>query len=108
MKRLRNKLLILILLGMVLVPQLYQAAHLIGHRHDAACNEVNVTHFHEKHPDCKLCVHVVPALFSNLFDEFSVASLGYSSSMVDHYVDQFFEISNSFFWLRGPPHFVFS
>lgn len=107
MDRLRSRFLILMLLGLVLLPQLYQAVHLVSHHHAAACVEVNVTHFHEKHPDCKLCVHVVPAFFAAAFNDFSVHHSSHTFSFIHHCMDQVVDTTQPFFWHRGPPHFVF-
>lgn len=104
---LRKRILIFLLLGMVLAPQLYQAIHVLGHRHDVACIEINTTHIHQKELECNWCVHVVPGFFTNTFDDFSVQSNTFDVLLKGHYVDIFTDRLLTFFWLRGPPHMFF-
>lgn len=69
MQALRNRLLVLFLLLAFSMPQVYSSLHAACHDHQDACVELNDQHYHEYHPDCNVCDHVLPAIYPVVFSE---------------------------------------
>ena len=106
MQVLRNRWLILILLMAVSLPQLYRSFHFACHDHRALCVEVINQHFHEYQPDCKVCDHVLPAIYPYFFSEAGIVLDSNHFLFSLKYYQQVSCIHKDLTLFRGPPGFM--
>ena len=107
MQALRNRSLVLFLLMAFSLPQVYRSVHVACHDHQAACVEVNNQHFHEYHPDCKVCDHVLPVVYPVVFSEAGFVLNSNNTSVSSWYNQPATCIHQDLTLLRGPPGFLF-
>lgn len=107
MQALRNRWLILVFLMAISLPQVYHSLHFACHDHSAICVEVNNQHFHEYQPNCKVCDHVLPAVYPVVFLEADFVLNSNNTTVSSWYNQPATCIHQDLTLLRGPPGFMF-
>lgn len=102
---LRSRLLILIVLTAISLPQLYRTVHFACHDHRAVCVEVNNQHFHESHPECKVCDHLLPAINPFVFSEVGFVLDSTPFLFLSNFYQHAPSIPKDLTQFRGPPGF---
>jgi hypothetical protein len=107
MQLLRNNNLLLVVFMAFTLPQAYSSFHAVFHEHSELCTEVNNQHFHEYHPDCKVCDHVLPAVYPVVFLEADFVLNSNNTTVSSWYNQPATCINQDLTLLRGPPGFMF-
>lgn len=105
MQVLRNRSLVLFLLMAFSLPQAYSSLHSVCHNHHTACVETDNKHFHEDHPDCQVCDHVLPAIYHVVFSETGLSLNSKITSVTCWYNQLAPVILQDLRLFRGPPAF---
>ena len=87
------------------LPQAYSSFHAVFHEHSELCTEVNNHHFHEYHPDCKVCDHLLPTICPFVFSEVGFVLDSTCFLFLSKYYQNAPCIHKDLKQFRGPPGF---